>query len=95
MGEGDELRDVDESTAQLASYLKSKPVRAIHPLYVEELHSSPEAYENNRFNRGAAILDNRLFVGTLDAVLIALDARSGAVLWQVQMADTTRWRATN
>ena len=45
-------------------------------------------YENNRFNRGVAILDNRLFVGTLDAVLIALDARSGAVLWQVQMADT-------
>ena len=45
-------------------------------------------YENNRFNRGVAILGNRLFVGTLDAVLIALDARSGAVLWQVQMADT-------
>ncbi|HEU4890890.1 MAG TPA: PQQ-dependent dehydrogenase, methanol/ethanol family [Vicinamibacterales bacterium] len=45
-------------------------------------------YENNRFNRGVAMLDNRLFVGTLDAVLIALDARSGAMLWQVQMADT-------
>jgi PQQ-dependent dehydrogenase (methanol/ethanol family) len=45
-------------------------------------------YENNRFNRGVAILGNRLFVGTLDAVLISLDARSGAVLWQVQMADT-------
>jgi alcohol dehydrogenase (cytochrome c) len=45
-------------------------------------------YENNRYNRGVAILGNRLFVGTLDAVLIALDARSGAVLWQVPMADT-------
>src|SRR5262245_54359076 len=45
-------------------------------------------YENNRFNRGVAILDNRLFVGTRDAVLIALDARSGAALWQVQMAAT-------
>lgn len=44
--------------------------------------------EINRFNRGVAILDHRLFVGTLDAVLIALDARSGAVLWQVTMADT-------
>src|SRR3954451_21619432 len=45
-------------------------------------------YENNRFNRGAAILDNRLFVGTIDAVLIALDARRGALLWQVRMAYT-------
>jgi PQQ-dependent dehydrogenase (methanol/ethanol family) len=59
---------------QIWRYTRQQPVR------------SP--YENNRFNRGVAILGNRLFVGTLDAVLIALDARSGAVLWQVQMADT-------
>src|SRR4029078_1558652 len=45
-------------------------------------------YEKNRFNRGVAILDNRLFVGTLDAMLIALDARSRAVLWQEQSAAT-------
>jgi PQQ-dependent dehydrogenase (methanol/ethanol family) len=59
---------------QIWRYTRQQPVR------------SP--YENNRFNRGVAILGNRLFVGTLDAVLIALDARSGSVLWQVQMADT-------
>jgi alcohol dehydrogenase (cytochrome c) len=45
-------------------------------------------YENNRSNRGVAILDNRLFVGTLDAALVALDAHTGKQLWEVQLADT-------
>src|SRR5262245_17535010 len=44
--------------------------------------------EINPFNRGAAILGNRLFVGTLDAALVALDAGSGSVLWETQVADT-------
>jgi alcohol dehydrogenase (cytochrome c) len=45
-------------------------------------------YEGNRVNRGVAVLDNRVFFGTLDAALIALDARSGALLWETQVADT-------
>ncbi len=45
-------------------------------------------YEANRFNRGVAILGQRLFVGTLDAALVALDARTGLPLWEVQLADT-------
>jgi alcohol dehydrogenase (cytochrome c) len=45
-------------------------------------------YEINPFNRGAAILGNRLFVGTLDAALVALDARTGAALWETQVADS-------
>ncbi|HEY4085383.1 MAG TPA: c-type cytochrome, partial [Bryobacteraceae bacterium] len=45
-------------------------------------------YENNRVNRGVSILDNRLFVGTLDAALVALDAHTGKQLWEVQLADT-------
>ncbi|MEK7833621.1 MAG: c-type cytochrome [Acidobacteriota bacterium] len=45
-------------------------------------------YESNRFNRGVAMLGNRIFFGTLDAVLIALDARTGQALWEVQVADT-------
>jgi alcohol dehydrogenase (cytochrome c) len=45
-------------------------------------------YENNRVNRGVSILDNRLFVGTLDAALIALDAHTGKQLWEVQLGDT-------
>jgi alcohol dehydrogenase (cytochrome c) len=43
--------------------------------------------EINPFNRGVAVLGNRVFVGTLDAALLALDARTGALLWDVQMAD--------
>jgi len=45
-------------------------------------------YEINPFNRGVSILGNRLFVGTLDAALIALDARTGLPLWETQVADT-------
>ena len=43
--------------------------------------------EINPYNRGVAILGNRLFVGTLDAALLALDTVTGALLWEVQMAD--------
>jgi PQQ-dependent dehydrogenase (methanol/ethanol family) len=42
----------------------------------------------NRFNRGVAMLGNRLFVGTLDAALVALDARTGQLLWETQVADS-------
>ncbi|MFN0104196.1 MAG: PQQ-dependent dehydrogenase, methanol/ethanol family [Bryobacteraceae bacterium] len=45
-------------------------------------------YESNPFNRGVAVLGNRVFVGTLDAALVALDARTGLPLWEVQVADT-------
>ena len=38
-------------------------------------------------NRGVAISAGRLFMGTLDAKLIALDAKTGKVLWQTQIAD--------
>ena len=45
-------------------------------------------YESNRVNRGVAILGNRIYFGTLDAALVALDARSGALVWETQVADT-------
>src|SRR5712691_8739176 len=38
-------------------------------------------------NRGVAILDDRVFVGTVDAHLVALNAKTGAVLWDVAVAD--------
>jgi alcohol dehydrogenase (cytochrome c) len=38
-------------------------------------------------NRGVAILGNTLFVGTLDAHLIALDSRTGKPLWNIAVAD--------
>ena len=54
----------------------TRPQRVVNP------------YEINPFNRGVAISGNRIFVGTVDAALIALDARTGRPLWDVQMADT-------
>jgi len=44
--------------------------------------------EINPFNRGVAVLGNRVFVGTLDAAVVALDARTGLQLWETQVADT-------
>jgi alcohol dehydrogenase (cytochrome c) len=38
-------------------------------------------------NRGLAILGDRLFVGTLDAHLLALDRNTGSVIWDVAVAD--------
>jgi len=38
-------------------------------------------------NRGLAILGETLFMGTLDAHLIALDATSGALLWKTKVAE--------
>lgn len=38
-------------------------------------------------NRGVALLGETVFVATLDARLIALDAGTGAVRWQTQVAD--------
>jgi alcohol dehydrogenase (cytochrome c) len=38
-------------------------------------------------NRGLAILGNRLFMATLDAHVIALDTKTGNLLWDVTAAD--------
>ena len=38
-------------------------------------------------NRGVAVLDDRVFMGTLDARLIALDAINGKPLWDIEVAD--------
>lgn len=38
-------------------------------------------------NRGVAIAGNRVFMGTLDARLVALDAKTGKKLWDVIIAD--------
>ena len=40
-----------------------------------------------RVNRGLAILGHTLFMATIDAKLIALDATSGQPVWQVALAD--------
>lgn len=40
-----------------------------------------------RINRGVALLDDKVYVATLDARLFALDARTGAVRWETTVAD--------
>src|SRR5436309_13980281 len=44
--------------------------------------------EINPYNRGVAVLGNRVFVGTLDAAIVAIDARTGMSLWETQVADS-------
>ena len=38
-------------------------------------------------NRGVAVSGDRVYIGTVDAHLVALDAKTGAVLWDVEVAD--------
>jgi alcohol dehydrogenase (cytochrome c) len=38
-------------------------------------------------NRGVAVMGGQLYMGTLDAKLISLDAKTGKVLWATQIAD--------
>ncbi|MFL9961821.1 PQQ-dependent dehydrogenase, methanol/ethanol family [Paraburkholderia sediminicola] len=38
-------------------------------------------------NRGVAISGDRLYMGTLDSKLVALDAKTGNVVWQSEIAD--------
>ncbi len=41
-------------------------------------------------NRGVAVWNGRVYVGTIDGRLIALDARTGAKLWDVVTVDQSR-----
>jgi len=38
-------------------------------------------------NRGVAIMGDRVFMGTLDAKLVALDIKTGKLVWDTQIAD--------
>ena len=40
-----------------------------------------------RVNRGFALLGDKLYFATLDAHVVALDARTGAVVWNVAAID--------
>jgi PQQ-dependent dehydrogenase (methanol/ethanol family) len=41
-------------------------------------------------NRGAAYADGRVFYNTLDGRTLAVDAETGAILWQTQLGDINR-----
>jgi len=38
-------------------------------------------------NRGVAALGDKVFMGTLDAKLVALDAKTGKLIWETELAD--------
>lgn len=46
-------------------------------------------------NRGVAILDDKIYVGTTDAKLIALSAQTGALLWEKTIADKNMYLITS
>jgi alcohol dehydrogenase (cytochrome c) len=52
-------------------------------------HYSPKPPFDLKVNRGVAYLEGRVFRGTNDGRVLALDARSGAELWNVVAADPT------
>lgn len=55
-------------------------------------HTSVDRYRNSwaaRTNRGVAVWDGRVYVGTGDCRLLALNAVTGAQVWQTQVCDPT------
>lgn len=38
-------------------------------------------------NKGVAVSEGKLFMGTLDAKMVALDAKTGKLLWETEIAD--------
>jgi PQQ-dependent dehydrogenase (methanol/ethanol family) len=40
-------------------------------------------------NRGVAVYNDKVYMATVDAKLVALDAKSGGVVWQTEIADSS------
>ena len=58
--------------------------------WIYEHVPSPDARPCCGFsNRGLAIAGDTLLMGTVDAMVVAVDARSGGPLWKTQVADPT------
>jgi alcohol dehydrogenase (cytochrome c) len=64
--------------------------RTGRPIWTFEYAAPAAAARRTNWNRGFAISGNRVFMATDDCALVALDARSGALLWRVQLADPNR-----
>jgi len=58
--------------------------------YRREFPAETRAQHEIRPLRGLSIYDDKIFVNTGDAHLVALDARSGKVAWDVAVADPTQ-----
>lgn len=93
------LSDVETSPLVVDGimYLTQSPSNVIaldgatgRPFWTYE-HPLPEKLSIccGRQNRGVAILGDKLFLGTLDARLIALETKTGAVIWNVKSAEAS------
>jgi alcohol dehydrogenase (cytochrome c) len=56
------------------------------------LYRNPPEARNccGQVNRGLAILGETLFMGTLDAHIVAVDAKSGTLLWKTKVAEASQ-----
>ena len=54
--------------------------------HVRELPADARKHRN-KVNRGVALYGDKVFVGTVDAAVVALDAMTGAVVWERRIAD--------
>ena len=65
----------------------TRPTETTH----DETSTLPEKPRRNtrcgNNNRGVAISEGKLYMGTIDAKLVALDAKTGKLLWETQIAD--------
>jgi alcohol dehydrogenase (cytochrome c) len=58
------------------------------PIWTYLYRNPPEAHNCcGNVNRGLAILGQTLFMGTLDAHIVAVDAKSGTLLWNTKVAE--------
>ena len=74
---------------ELEARVTALDVRTGRPLWTYQ-HAMPEGVLNigfGRTNRGGALLGETFFFGTLDAHLVALDAKSGALRWKTKVAE--------
>jgi len=61
------------------------------PIWTFLYRNPPEARNCcGQVNRGLAILGDTLFMGTLDAHLIAIDAKTGTLLWKTKVAEVSQ-----
>src|SRR5215472_5823347 len=59
--------------------------------YIPELDEALVARQTHSpYNRGAAIGEGKVFVGTMDGRLFGLDAKTGKVLWETKLIDSQK-----
>ena len=90
------LNETSPIVADGVMYLTEPPstvtaldVRTGRPLwtYTPAIPADVITFSSPQVNRGVAILDDTVFLGTIAGHLIALDARSGGLRWDVQVED--------